>query len=142
MVTSLQKLSIIFLCQIVTHLTFKIQISFFFVMSAQSHFCNLSSDTTDFKQLCITTGCLTDLVFNIKINLFILFSILATIKPIISIIIYHPMSFDVTVVCKKVQKIGVYGVKWPQEKQACHSHDDAMPLSFWLQVTEDFFKIL
>ena len=35
------------------------------------------------------------MVFNIKINLFILFSILATIKPIISIIIYHPMSFDV-----------------------------------------------
>ena len=63
--------------------------------NAQSHFCNLSSDTTDFMQLCITTGCLTDLVFNIKINLFILFSILATIKPIISIIIYHPMSFDV-----------------------------------------------
>ena len=63
--------------------------SLFFVMSAQSHFCNLSSDTTDFKQLCITTGCLTDMVFNIKINLFILFCILATMKPIISIIIYN-----------------------------------------------------
>ena len=44
-----------------------------------------------------------------------------------------------TVVCKKVHKIGLYGVKWPQEKQACHSHDDATPLSFQLQVTEDFF---
>ena len=44
-----------------------------------------------------------------------------------------------TVVCKKVQKIGLYGVKWPQEKQACLSHDDATPLSFQLQVTEDIF---
>lgn len=60
--------------------------SVFFVMSAQSHFCNLSSDTTDFKQLCISTGCL---ILSIKINLFILFSYLATLKPIISIIIYH-----------------------------------------------------
>ena len=31
-------------------------------------------------------------------------------------------------------------VKWPQEKWACDFHDDAMPLSFQLQVTEDFFK--
>ena len=44
-----------------------------------------------------------------------------------------------TVVCKKVQKIGLYVVKLTQEKQACHSHDGATPLSFWLQVSEDFF---
>ena len=30
-------------------------------------------------------------------------------------------------------------VKWPQEKWACDFHDDATPLSFQLQVTEDFF---
>ena len=30
-------------------------------------------------------------------------------------------------------------VKWPQEKWECHSHDDATPLSFQFQVTEDFF---
>ena len=35
---------------------------------------------------------------------------------------------------------GLYGVKWPQQKQACHSHDNAATvLSFQLQVTEDFF---
>ena len=34
----------------------------------------------------------------------------------------------------------LYGVKWPQQKQTCHSHDNAMPLPFQLQVTEDFFK--
>ena len=34
-----------------------------------------------------------------------------------------------------------YVVKWPKEKEACHSHDDATPSSFQLQVTEDFFKI-
>ena len=27
------------------------------------------------------------------------------------------------------------------EEEGCHSHDDATPLSFWLQVTEDFLKI-
>ena len=32
-----------------------------------------------------------------------------------------------------------YVVKWPKEKEACHSHDDATPSSFQLQVTEDFF---
>ena len=32
-----------------------------------------------------------------------------------------------------------YLVKWPQEKWACDFHDDAMPLSFQLQVAEDFF---
>ena len=30
-------------------------------------------------------------------------------------------------------------VKQTQQKQACHSHDDAPPLSFQLQVTEAFF---
>ena len=29
--------------------------------------------------------------------------------------------------------------KWPKEKQACHSHDDAPPLSFLLQVAEVIF---
>ena len=29
----------------------------------------------------------------------------------------------------------------PQEKCACDFHDDATPLSFQLQVAEDFFKI-
>ena len=33
-----------------------------------------------------------------------------------------------------------YQVNWPQEKWACDFHDDATPLSFQLQVTEDFFK--
>ena len=37
--------------------------------------------------------------------------------------------------------IAKYIVKWTQEKWACDSHDDATPLSFQLQVTEDFFKI-
>ena len=32
-----------------------------------------------------------------------------------------------------------YVVKQPQEKRACDFHDDALPLSFQLQVTEDFF---
>ena len=32
-----------------------------------------------------------------------------------------------------------YVVKQPQEKWACDFHDDAPPLSFQLQVTEDFF---
>ena len=32
-----------------------------------------------------------------------------------------------------------YIVKQPQEKWACDFHDDALPLSFQLQVTEDFF---
>ena len=32
-----------------------------------------------------------------------------------------------------------YVVKWPLEKWACHSHDDATPLSFHLQVTQVFF---
>ena len=32
-----------------------------------------------------------------------------------------------------------YLVKWPQEKWPCDFHDDATPLSFQLQVTEDFF---
>ena len=32
-----------------------------------------------------------------------------------------------------------YLVKWLQEKSACDFHDDATPLSFQLQVTEDFF---
>ena len=31
--------------------------------------------------------------------------------------------------------------KWPQEKQACHSHHDSTPLSFQLQEAEDFLKI-
>ena len=39
---------------------------------------------------------------------------------------------------KCLVRFGLYGVKWPQQKQACHSHDDAKPLSFQLQVTEDF----
>ena len=34
-----------------------------------------------------------------------------------------------------------YVVKWPQEKWACHSHDNATPLSFHLQVTQVFFQI-
>ena len=34
-----------------------------------------------------------------------------------------------------------YLLKWTQEKWACDSHDDATPLSFQLQVTEDFLKI-
>ena len=34
---------------------------------------------------------------------------------------------------------GVIGHFMPQEKWACDFHDDAMPLSFQLQVTEDFF---
>ena len=33
-----------------------------------------------------------------------------------------------------------YVVKQRQEKRACDFHDDAPPLSFKLQVTEDFFK--
>ena len=32
-----------------------------------------------------------------------------------------------------------YVVKQPQEKWACDFQDDALPLSFQLQVTEDFF---
>ena len=32
-----------------------------------------------------------------------------------------------------------YVIKWPQEKWACYSHDEAMPLSFHLQVTQVFF---
>ena len=32
-----------------------------------------------------------------------------------------------------------YVVKQPQEKWTCDFHDDAPPLSFQLQVTEDFF---
>ena len=32
-----------------------------------------------------------------------------------------------------------YVVKWPKEKEVCHFHDDATPLSFRLQVTEAFF---
>ena len=32
-----------------------------------------------------------------------------------------------------------YLVKWPQEKWACDFHDDALPLSFQLQVAETFF---
>ena len=36
---------------------------------------------------------------------------------------------------------GKYIVKWTQEKWACDSHDDAKPLSFQLQVTEDFSKV-
>ena len=40
---------------------------------------------------------------------------------------------------KCLVRFGLYGVKWPQQKQACHSHDDAPPLSFQLQVTEAFF---
>ena len=36
--------------------------------------------------------------------------------------------------------IAKYLVKWTQEKWSCDSHDDATPLSFQLQVTEDFFK--
>ena len=34
---------------------------------------------------------------------------------------------------------GLYSVKWPKQKQVCHSHDDALPLSFQLQVNEAFF---
>ena len=33
-----------------------------------------------------------------------------------------------------------YVVKQPQEKWACDFRDDAPPLSFQLQVIEDFFK--
>ena len=33
-----------------------------------------------------------------------------------------------------------YVVKQPQEKWACDFYDDAPPLSFQLQVIEDFFK--
>ena len=32
-----------------------------------------------------------------------------------------------------------YVVKQPQEKWACDFHDDTLPLSFQLQVTEDLF---
>ena len=32
--------------------------------------------------------------------------------------------------------------KWPQEKKAWHSHEDATPLFFQLQEAEDFFKNL
>ena len=32
-----------------------------------------------------------------------------------------------------------YKVKWPQEKWVCDFYDDAPPLSFQLQVAEDFF---
>ena len=32
-----------------------------------------------------------------------------------------------------------YLVNWPQEKWTIDFHDDATPLSFQLQVTEDFF---
>ena len=35
--------------------------------------------------------------------------------------------------------IGHFTVKWPQEKWACDFNDDAMFLSFQLQVAEDFF---
>ena len=34
--------------------------------------------------------------------------------------------------------IAKYLVKWTQEKWACDFHDGATPLSFQLQVTEDF----
>ena len=33
----------------------------------------------------------------------------------------------------------IYVLKQPQEKQACHSHDNATPLSFRLRVTQDYF---
>ena len=33
-----------------------------------------------------------------------------------------------------------YLVKWPQEKWACDFHYGALPFSFQLQATEDFFK--
>ena len=32
-----------------------------------------------------------------------------------------------------------YVVKQPQEKRACDFHDDALPLSFQVQVAENFF---
>ena len=51
----------------------------------------------------------------------------------------HEKSEKIQSCAKKYRKIGLYVVKWPWEKWACHSHDDATPLSFWLQVTEDFF---
>ena len=31
--------------------------------------------------------------------------------------------------------------EWPQEKGVCDVHDDAMPLFFQLQVSEDFFEV-
>ena len=40
---------------------------------------------------------------------------------------------------KQYIHLNLYGVKWPQEKQACHSHDATPLLPFQLQVTEDFF---
>ena len=38
-----------------------------------------------------------------------------------------------------VTKLNMYLVKWTQEKWVGDSYDDAMPLSFQLLVTEDFF---
>ena len=35
---------------------------------------------------------------------------------------------------------GHFTSKKPQEKWVCDFHDDAMPMSFQLQATEDFFK--
>ena len=51
-----------------------------------------------------------------------------------------PQEFWSTV-CNRILYTPVksYVVKQPQEKWACDFHDDAPPLSFQLQVTEDFF---
>ena len=42
-----------------------------------------------------------------------------------------------------VDLFGVIGhftrIKWPKEKWACDFHENAMTLSFQLQVTEEFF---
>ena len=50
---------------------------------------------------------------------------------------YRPQNLRYPQKC--LDLLELYGVKWLYEKEAGHSHDDATPLSFWLQVTEDFF---
>ena len=47
--------------------------------------------------------------------------------------------FDTVFVLILYTPLKNYVVKQPQEKWACDFHDDAPPLSFQLQVTEDFF---
>ena len=59
-------------------------------------------------------------------------------------ITYKQLIIDMNIVftvCLRILYTPVksYVVKQPQEKWACDFHDDAPPLSFQLQVTEDFF---
>ena len=53
----------------------------------------------------------------------------------------HKTALEKHTVCLRILYTPVksYVVKQPQEKWACDFHDDAPPLSFQLQVTEDFF---